>query len=442
MSESSHLIRIKGEIASSYPDFEERVTQAWADILVELKKVTQEISAGGSEFIPQVQFSELQNLPADKIAEIRRKGCLVIKDIVDDEQAIAWKKSLEDFVSNNPDVDGFPLDDKQFYQLYWTKSQLEARSHPNMLAASAWLNNLYHAEAGQKLDGVDLSSPLSYADRFRIRHPGTVWTTFPPHVDGTLIERWEDPAFRSCFADIFSGQWRKHDPFALTGRVSAQNSLHGRLNQSSIFRAFQGWLAMSETAPTERTLKVFPGLLLSNPYLILRPFFRLLVASDSQEVWDPKSWAFDVSSADFPGLIPLDGAWRGPLPTPELHPNLLLETTMVSVPKVYPGDAVFWHGDLIHSVEKEHAGRGDSAVMYIAAVPTTPLNQAYIERQKESFLKAVTPPDYPAQAKPENALVGFGKAGDILNPPGRKAMGLTYFCGLMSFCSVVSSTSI
>lgn len=424
MSDSSHLIRIKGEIASSYPDFEECVTQAWADILVELKKMTQEISAGGSEFIPQVQFSELQSLPADKIAEIRRKGSLVIKDIVDDEQAIAWKKSLEDFISNNPDVDGFPHDDKQFFMLYWTKSQLEARSHPNMLTASAWLNNLYHAEAGQKMDGVDLSSPLSYADRFRIRHPGTVWTTFPPHVDGGSIERWEDPAFRSCFADIFSGQWRKHDPFALKGRVSAQNSLHGRPNQSSIFRAFQGWLAMSETAPTEGTLKVFPGLSLSNPYLILRPFFRLLVAPDSQEVWDPESWVFDVSSADFPGLVPQDGGWRGPRPTTDLHPNLLLETTMISMPKVYPGDAVFWHGDLIHSVENEHTGHSDSAVMYIAAVPTTPLNQAYIERQRESFLKAVTPPDYPAQAKPENALVGFGKAGDILNPSGRKAMGL------------------
>ncbi len=49
---------------------------------------------------------------------------------------------------------------------------------------------------------------------------------------------------------------------------------------------------VSETAPTEGTLKVFPGLLLSNPYLILRPFFRLLVAPDSEEVWDPKSWVF------------------------------------------------------------------------------------------------------------------------------------------------------
>ncbi|KAK0467990.1 uncharacterized protein EV420DRAFT_1616734 [Desarmillaria tabescens] len=391
MSESSHLIHIKEEIASSYPNFEERVTQAWADILVELKKATQKISAGGSEFIPQVQFFELQGLPADKIADIRRKGCLVIKDIVDDVQAIAWRESLEDFISTNPNADGFPPNDKQFFLLYWTKSQLEARSHPNMLAASAWLNNLYHAEGGQKLDGVDLSSPLSYADRFRIRHPGTVWTTFPPHVDGGSIERWEDPAFRSCFADIFSGQWRKHDPFALSGRVNAQNSLHDRPNQVRRF--------VSETAPTEGTLKVFPDLLLSNPYLILRPFFRLLVAPDSEEVWNPKSWAFDVSSDNFPGLFPRDGGWSGPLPTPELHPNLLLEETMISVPKVSP-------------------------VMYIAAVPTTPLNQAYIERQRESFLKAVTPPDYPAQTNPENTLVGFGKDNDILNPQGRKAMGL------------------
>ncbi len=117
---------------------------------------------------------------------------------------------------------------------------------------------------------------------------------------------------------------------------------------------------------------------------------------------------------------------------------------MTSVPKVFPGDTVFWHGDLIHSVEKDHTGNCDSAgtlfqpllvlyglkapspspVMYIPAVPTTPLNQAYVERQKETFLKAVAPPDFPVQTKHENSLVGFGKADDILNPLGRKAMGL------------------
>ena len=34
---------------------------------------------------------------------------------------------------------------------------------------------------------------------------------------------------------------------------------------------------------------------------------------------------------------------------------------MVSAPKVNPGDAVFWHCDVIHSVDIENTGSGDSA---------------------------------------------------------------------------------
>jgi plastocyanin len=34
---------------------------------------------------------------------------------------------------------------------------------------------------------------------------------------------------------------------------------------------------------------------------------------------------------------------------------------MVSVPKVNPGDAVYWHCDVVHAVEREHTGSGDSA---------------------------------------------------------------------------------
>ena len=61
---------------------------------------------------------------------------------------------------------------------------------------------------------------------------------------GGGIERWEDEHFRSCFADILDGNWRKHDPYALEGRLNAKTSLYGRIGQSSIFRTFQGWLAL------------------------------------------------------------------------------------------------------------------------------------------------------------------------------------------------------
>ena len=133
----------------------------------------------------------------------------------------------------------------------WTKSQVEARSHPNMLAVQSWLNNLYHPKSGQDLTGVDLSTSLSYADRFRIRHPGGNWTAHPPHVDGSSdskfivtiaptqttggsIERWEDPTFRTVFEDILNGNWRQHDAFALGGRISARHSMYRRPNQVSL----------------------------------------------------------------------------------------------------------------------------------------------------------------------------------------------------------------
>ena len=80
----------------------------------------------------------------------------------------------------------------------WTKPQVQARSHPNVLAVTVWLNDLYRSQVAETdnskdneqlantMKGVDLSTPLSYADRFRIRKPGSHWNFDfnPPHVDG------------------------------------------------------------------------------------------------------------------------------------------------------------------------------------------------------------------------------------------------------------------
>ncbi|PPQ88041.1 hypothetical protein CVT26_000151, partial [Gymnopilus dilepis] len=298
----------------------------------------------------------------------------------------------------------------------WTKPQVQARSHPNVLAATAWLNNLYTAKSKDNLsslEGVDLNVPLSYADRFRIRKPGVAWEMHPPHVDGGGIERWEDPTFRRCFEDILNGNWRKHDPFALEFRLNARSSLYGRPGQATVFRTFQGWLALSETAPTQGTLQVFPDVFLSNAYCILRPFFTPTVPIDSEDIFDGKNWKFDTSTPDFPGIIPRHGGFIGPRPKPELHPNLRLGECMTSVPQVRPGDGVFWHCDVVHAVEEEHTGRGESAVMYIPAVPLTPTNQAYVERQAATFLKSACPPDMP-QGPGEAGFKGVGGLEDVL----------------------------
>ncbi|KIM63346.1 hypothetical protein SCLCIDRAFT_1214235, partial [Scleroderma citrinum Foug A] len=388
-----------------------------------MAKATEEIAQQGPDCIPQVNFSDLEHLTSEQIDNIRRKGSVVVRGVVDIEEAVQWKLDLQEFLNNNPHVEGFPWNSKQFFHLYWTPSQVHARVHPNVLKVNSWLNNLYHFKSDKRAEDIDLSCPLVYADRFRIRRPGVKWNHFPPHIDSGSIERWEDVNFRRCFADILTGNWRQHDPYELTHRLDARSSLYGRPDQASAFRTFQGWLALSETAPTEGTLQVFPDVAISNAYIMLRPFFRPMVPLDDPAILDPRNWELDISTPDFPGITRYGTGFIGPQPTPELHPHLRLNETMTSVPKVYPGDMVFWHCDVVHSVEREHTGRNDSAVMYIPAMPKTPQNWAYILRQAEAFQKGTNPPDF-GQATGGVTYVGLAVESDIKGHAGRMAMGL------------------
>lgn len=101
--------------------------------------------------------------------------------------------------------------------------------------------------------------------------------------------------------------------------------------------------------------------MLSNAYVILRPFFRQRATPVSQDPLDAENWEFgkptalrgprcvlnrsctDISTAEFPGIVKMEKGFSGPRPTPASHPHLNLEETMTSVPKVKPGDMVFWH---------------------------------------------------------------------------------------------------
>ena len=76
-------------------------------------------------------------------------------------------------------------------------------------------------------------------------------------------------------------------------------------------------------------------------------------------------YCIDISTPDFPGISPApEGGYQSLNFTPESHPHLRLDECMVSAPKVNPGDAVFWHCDVIHAVEEEHTGSGDSTGKY------------------------------------------------------------------------------
>ncbi len=73
----------------------------------------------------------------ERLKEIRDKGCVVIRDVVDDAEARTWQAWLRDYVAKNlvdgklfissvvayPEskwsfaLSGIPVEDKQFFQL-------------------------------------------------------------------------------------------------------------------------------------------------------------------------------------------------------------------------------------------------------------------------------------------------------------------------------------
>jgi Protein of unknown function (DUF1479) len=61
---------------------------------------------GHSQYIPSVDFKDLKTLSEEQVARVRQAGSVVIRNIVDDAEAIKWGESLKKFVKENPDVEG------------------------------------------------------------------------------------------------------------------------------------------------------------------------------------------------------------------------------------------------------------------------------------------------------------------------------------------------
>ena len=62
--------------------------------------------------------------------------------------------------------------------------------------------------------------------------------------------------------------------------------------------------------------------------------------------------------------------------------------------------------------------------MYIPAVPATAKNVEYVARQRDHFLRGLTPPDFAGQGRVEGEYVGIGTEKDVESQVGRVAMGL------------------
>jgi hypothetical protein len=361
----------------------------------------------GRPIWPVVEFEDIAagGVPDELRDAVWRRGCAVVRHTFGRERAKAWDAELAAYTERNRFAETYRgLDDGVFgglaagkpsiYPIYWSLPQIQARQDEAMGVVRRFLNGFWkHESLGQLW--FDPERDAAYPDRVRRRAPGTSSSGLSPHTDSGSVERWLVPGYQNVFRHVFSGEWSEYDPWDGAYRTDVQE--FPSTVMCSSFRTFQGWTALSDMRPTEGVLHAVP-IPAAMGYVLLRAL---------QD---------DVADDD------LCGAVNGQsLPITSRYHSLLL-AALTPIPEVAPGDTVWWHGDLIHSVGSVNDQKGWGNVMYIPAAPYCEKNAAYARACGEDFLTGASPTDFAAEDY-ERTWAGRATAAD-LSHVGRSQLGL------------------
>ncbi|OHE98578.1 hypothetical protein CORC01_06029 [Colletotrichum orchidophilum] len=378
------FLNTKKAIISQYGG--EALRDSWLRVCEQLKAVTDEIVGKGRTIIPVFDAYTLldKGFTETERDEVKRVGTFVVRGVIPKPEATQHYADLKRYVADNKQkIQGWPKETPSILMLYDSPTQNTLRSHPNQLQLQHLLNQLWHDDNGDDT----YSDPLVYYDGVRDRPPRQEFLGLGPHIDAGSLARWADTAYREVYGNIFSGKPERHDPYDLSVRKAANQDFYPGVAHSSVFRSFQGWTALTRTAPNEGTLLVYPNVATVVSYMLLRPFFK--PPADCVDVMDATKWTLDESSSNFPGTFKTQSQRLSRLS----HPHLRLEECLIHVPKMEPGDTVWWHADVCHAVDPVHEGSENASVLYIAACPTTANNKKYVKKQLSDTLAGRPPPD-------------------------------------------------
>jgi len=372
----------KAQLKQSGTDFTASFEDMTASIQSEVNEIKM-LRANGEMIIPELNYAELNDagITEAQRALIRQRGCVIVRNTFPVEQAEQWNQEIGEYLDtldylNTPDkgldkyFSSLQQGKPQIFSVYWSRPQMMARQSDNMAITRRHLNRVWNYQHDGELV-FDPDRECTYADRVRRREPGDNSLGLKPHIDGGSVERWiDEQGFRGVFRHLIQGDWQAYEPFDAAFRSQTQEIPSPAV--CSMFRTYQGWVALTPQGPTDGTLNLVP---------ISRALGWMFLRALQDDVPEDELCGAMASRA-----LMCDPKWHG----------LLLEA-LIPIPMMQPGDTVWWHPDVIHAVEDQHQGEGYSNVMYIGAAPYCQKNADYLEKQAEAFSVGKSSPDFAAE---------------------------------------------
>ena len=85
---------------------EEKLLDSWRRLLRQLKVENNLIKSSKSSVIPEVEYKDLRAGCERLKPEIQKRGAVVVRGVIPEAEARAYKEEVEDYVAKNPHTKG------------------------------------------------------------------------------------------------------------------------------------------------------------------------------------------------------------------------------------------------------------------------------------------------------------------------------------------------
>ena len=103
---------------------EKEVVAGWNRLLDGLLTENETVAARGPSIIPTVQFDNIDSDLESARGEIQKRGAAVVRGVVPEQEARAYKSEVEEYVGKNPGTRGESSHDKKLSRNYYSSASL------------------------------------------------------------------------------------------------------------------------------------------------------------------------------------------------------------------------------------------------------------------------------------------------------------------------------